>query len=323
MNNSPESTNDRIQTAMELEERHQYELALNCWRELALEQPNAETLCNQARLAEELGLTDEAQQSFERAINTDPQHGWAYVGLASLLLDCDKTEEAVTLLQKAITHEPSPVSYTLLGIAFRRLGRNDEAARSLEAAIQLDPNYEEAYFNLAIIKEKTAPHEAETLYLKALEADPNYVVAHRDLGQLLSGTGPSATAEYHLRRALELDPNEGLARVYLGNLLWTRGDVDEATSEFEKAIPQLPDQALPIWALANVYESQELWNRAEELYERAIQTEPDDEVAHMNFGRMLKKKGDLVRAAVELRHALTLDPHYDAARRILSEMSGA
>jgi tetratricopeptide (TPR) repeat protein len=271
-------------------------------------------------LAQQLGYLEEAESAFHEAIRIDDKESNAYVGLASVLMEKDEYEGASQLLQKALNLEKTEYAYTMLGAALIGMGKDQEAIENLEAALVLDPAFDEAYFNLGVIKSKTDPAEGERLILKALELDPEYAAAHQELGWLLNTKDDFPKAEYHLRRAIELDPDRGYARIYLGNLLWRRGDVAAAVSEFEGAIRHMPDRAVSFCALANVYEDQELWEKAEQLYEKAIEIEPDDTVAHMNFGRMLSKRGDSVRAATYLKHALLLDPDYSAARKLLTRL---
>ena len=320
MNPHSGSPEERFARAEAMEERGEYAEALDMWRELALELADASILCRQARLAEQLGFVEEAERVYRMAIRADERLPWAYVGLASMLMGRTEFAEAATLLAKALTLEKSAITYTMLGVTLISLNRNEEASENLQAALRLDPTYEEAYFNLALIKQKTDRKAAESLFLEALEADPDYADAHRELGWLLNEAEPSAQAEYHLRRAVELKPSDSWARVYLGNLLWKRTDVFAAIPEFEEAIRLKPNWALPLWSLANIYESQELWKRAEALYERAVTVEPNDPIAHMNFGRMLKKKGDKAKASAHLRVALSIDPNYEAARKLLADV---
>jgi len=303
-----------------MEERGEYAGALELWRELALELVDASILCRQARLAEQLGYIEEAERAYRRAIRTDERLPWAYVGLASILMGRSEFAEAAIFLAEALNLEKSAITYTMLGVTLISLDRNEDASENLQAALRLDPTYEEAYFNLALIKQKTDRRAAESLFLEALEADPDYADAHRELGWLLNEAEPSARAEYHLRRAVELKPSDSWTRVYLGNLLWKRGDISAAIPEFEEAIKLTPNWALPLWSLANVYESQELWREAEALYERAVTVDPHDPIAHMNFGRMLKKKGDKAKASAHLRVALSIDPNYEEASKLLAEV---
>jgi tetratricopeptide (TPR) repeat protein len=311
---------DRLTLAKSMEERGETFEALKIWRELASVLNDAAILCQQARVARELGLDAEAEEAFRAAIRADSSLPWGYVGLANLLRDRGDASEAVKLLVKASSLERSASISTLLGAALVDLGRADEAKFAFQTALRIEPTYEEAYFNLAMLESSTDAQAAEALYLKSIELDPDYAVAHRELGWLLNKAEPSAQAEYHLRRALELDAADLWARIYLGNLLWARGDTSAGIVEFQKAVELHPDTALPVYCIANVYENQELWEQAETLYERALMIDPDNSVAHMNYGRMLKRKGDKTRAEAHLRTALSINPEYEAARKLLTDL---
>ncbi len=209
------SRDDQFQLAEAMEERGEYREALDEWRKLASES-NPDAICQRARLAKQLGYINEAEQAFRAAIQIDRTLSWAYVGLASILMHRADYFEAEQLLQAALTYEKNEITYTMLGATLSAMGRSEDAIESYETALGLNPQYEEAYFNLASIKQTTDPQMSEALLLKALEYDPDYSAAHRELGWLLNSTNPTPQAEYHLRRAIELDGNDTWARIYLG-----------------------------------------------------------------------------------------------------------
>jgi Flp pilus assembly protein TadD len=71
------------------------------------------------------------------------------------------------------------VAHNYLGIAASRKGWQENARKELETAAALDPNYADAFFNLAVVcaSQKPADKEAaRTAYKKALDlgapADP-------------------------------------------------------------------------------------------------------------------------------------------------------
>lgn len=314
------SADKRFEYAANLEEQGNYAEALEQWRTLASDFKEADVLSRLGSLAEQVGYLEEAEQAFREAIQLDDKESSGYVGLASILLDRHEYEEAAHLLQKALTIEKTEYAYTMLGVALKAIGKEQEAIDSLEAALKLDPEFEEAYLHLGLIKRNANPADAERLLLRALEIDPEYADAHRELGWLLRQRDDIPQAEYHLRRAVELKPDDGWSRVYLGNLLWKKGDVVEAISELEKAIACMPDCAMSFSSLANIYEDQKRWEEAEKLYQSAINVQPDDAVAHMNLGRMLTTQGEIARAMKHLKVALLLDPNYSAARELLTRI---
>jgi tetratricopeptide (TPR) repeat protein len=216
---------------------------------------------------------------------------------------------------------------TFLGVALRNVGRNLEAEEAYRRATRIDSKYEEAYFNLAVLLRYDRPSEAKALLRRALELDSDYAVAHRELGWALhrrrrhGRRRRNAEVEGHLRRAIELEPGDSWAHIYLGTYLWS--DFDSAVAEFQTARELEPNWTVPLWSLGNIYEIlREDFDLAQSFFELALQVDPDDVVTLTNFGRLCKKRGQFDRGREYLGRALLLDPRYDKARTLLSDISG-
>jgi len=306
--------------ARQLEDDGDTQQALETWRHLAAVHPDGAVYCRLARLARKLGLTSEAKDAFERAIGANRRLPVAYIGLASILIDEGYVQKADALLSDVLALEESALAYCLRGVARRELG-NDEAAKDFKRAIEIDPSYEESYFNYGMLIRDTDTEHAEKLFRLALQHSPDYADAHRELGWLLSKSLHSADAAYHLRSATSLDKTDAWAYVYLGNHLWRNAEPDAALKQFQEAIAAAPERAFPLWALATFYEDQQEWEEARRLYLRAVELEPDDPVANMTFGRMLKKVGETELAKRYVLRALNVNPEYDAAKRLLAELN--
>jgi tetratricopeptide (TPR) repeat protein len=157
-----------------------------------------------------------------------------------------------------------------LAIAQANLGRNDDAAASLRAAIALDPGFLAAMANLISVdlargdlKEARsvaeeflalAPDSARALYSrglvalkdgdartaradfgKLLQANPAYAVAHYDLALAEEKLGNYDAAERELRASLSLAPGYARAQFALGAVLLHQGRKSEARAAFAQA----------------------------------------------------------------------------------------
>jgi tetratricopeptide (TPR) repeat protein len=306
-----------------LENRGENAQALETWRHLIDIHPTAQALVRLARVAEALGQLEEAESAFRTAIKLDPSFSPSYRGLAMRLIEQGSYVEAEGLLRKCLTYDQDPIAYVFLGAALCSLGRDEEAAGCFRRAVDLDPQYEEAYFNLGSILCETDPDQAELLFKKSIDLDPDYGLAHRDLGWLLrrrNDTSCFPEAEYHLRRAVELRPGDGWTHVYLANLYWIQGDDHAAVTEFRAAIQAAPNDSLPLWSLADFYRVREEWESAAALYEAALKLEPADQVAWMNFAKLEKERGNFAEARAYLEQAIELDPDYEKAKSLLREL---
>ena len=313
--------NELFDEAEHLEDIGDESGALRVWQQLVGRRPeDAGVFCRLGRVAKRLGNIAEAGLAFNRAIQLDEAMSSAYLGLASIALRQHDYQQAESQLRSALRFDKNEAAYCMLGVALEALGRKQEARASYFAAVEIDPAFDEAYYNLGVLVRDSDPAEAEMFFSRAIECTPDYAEAHRELGWRLRARNALPEAEYHLRRAIELQPDDAWGHVYLGNLFWTGGQIAEAIVEFEWARESEPNRAFPLWALANLYEDQEEWVKAQGLYERALTIEPDDTVGNMNFGRMLRKKGEPANAKLYLERALFLDPNYAAAKTLLAEL---
>jgi len=91
---------------------------------------------------------------------------------------------------------------TLIWGTLKEKGQVDEAITCYRRALELNPNYADAYNNLGLtFKEKGELDEAITCYRRALELNPNQVNAHfnMSLALLLSGNFKQGWSEYEWR----------------------------------------------------------------------------------------------------------------------------
>jgi tetratricopeptide (TPR) repeat protein len=80
----------------------------------------------------------------------------------------------------------------------------DLAVKDYLAAIQIKPDYAEAYFNLgAVYYRQKLSKKAEEVFLKAIEIDPEYGRAHYSLGFLYLDQKKYDLARMHAEKAAE------------------------------------------------------------------------------------------------------------------------
>jgi len=98
------------------------------------------------------------------------------------------------------------------------MGRLDEAEASYRRALEIKPDYAEAYSNKGtVLQDMGRLNEAEACCRRALQIKPEYAEAHYNLGNSLHGMGRLDEAEACYRRALRAKPDYEDA---FGNLLF-------------------------------------------------------------------------------------------------------
>jgi Tfp pilus assembly protein PilF len=157
-----------------------------------------------------------AKHAFERALELEPEHEDALVGLGEVLLQLGQRARALELFAR-VRHGAQAGDLDLLLSIGRALYRErlfDEARMAFSEAVDLHPH----------------SAEAAAAYAYAL---------HR--------AGEVAVARRQLRRALRLDPGLHEARVYLGHLLYDLGEWSRALAQFERIPAAEHTDALALW----------------------------------------------------------------------------
>ena len=93
------------------------------------------------------------------------------------------------------------------GIFLNEIGKHKEAELELKKAISLNPEYPNAYYNLAVLYIGQGNLEKAELELKkTIKLKSDFAIAHYNLGFILKDQGRLQEAETYTQKALEADP---------------------------------------------------------------------------------------------------------------------
>lgn len=108
--------------------------------------------------------------------------------IALLLNKTGKTDEAITMIQKVRAENPNDLSLLLTEADFYiKLKKMDKFGEMMEKAIKLDPNNPVLFYNLGIINgdRKGKEEEAIKYFKKAIELKPDYADAYISVYRLI------------------------------------------------------------------------------------------------------------------------------------------
>jgi protein O-mannosyl-transferase len=91
-----------------------------------------------------LGEDEKARESFDRALQLNPNLPNAYLGLGQLADKQNRTDAAVTNYSRSVELRPTEMGFLLLGHALERSGRRPQALMAYQSAVQLAPDSQEA-----------------------------------------------------------------------------------------------------------------------------------------------------------------------------------
>lgn len=115
---------------------------------------------------------------------------------------------ARALFEQAATADPAnKYAQYNLGYIDQSLNATDKAIKEYRAALALDPRFEPALYNLAIVLTSSNPAEAVSLYQQAVAVNALDASAQLNLGLLLIAQGDSAGGNEHLQAAVKLNPS--------------------------------------------------------------------------------------------------------------------
>jgi len=176
---------------------------------LAVQPNHFESLVYSGIIAGEAGDVAAAETFHKQAIQRRSDAFLPHFALGSLYAHASRWNEAEKELAKAIDVAPQPSAHVLLGTVLREKGNTSGAIRHFEEALRLQPDLEEAVFQLGLCHlEKNRLKRALECFHEALEQNPRRleyqeavrILERRKLYPLPHVAGPGADA---FRRAEE------------------------------------------------------------------------------------------------------------------------
>ena len=164
-----------------------------------------------------------------------------------------------------------------LALAYVKQGRREEALAELQVALEIKPDFADAWVEVGNIrKEQGAMEAAKEAYEKALIFDADLEGVYYNLGNIYQESGRPAAAIAYYGQALERNPNFADAHNNLGQALEASGRPDEALARYQQALDIDPDQPQAWYNLAVLSEKKEQFEKARKAYEKAHQLLVDD-----------------------------------------------
>jgi len=217
------------------------------------------------------------------------------------------------------TRPASPVAHNNLGNVLVELDRTTEAVQHYREALRLKPDYAGAHYNLANLLETWGrSSEAIAQYQMALRLKPEYVCAHNNLGIALHAAGRSEEAIAHYREALRLNPDYPELHNNLATALTALGRTGEAIAQCQEALRLKPDDAVAYNNLGFALTRAGKFKEAIGAYEQALRLKPDFPEVHYNLGIALAKLARTEEAIAHYQQALRLKPNDAEARNNLA-----
>jgi tetratricopeptide (TPR) repeat protein len=211
--------------------------------------------------------------------------------------------------QAEAMREASAVRNLHLGIALISRGRYDQAARALEAALDLRADWPEALRRLAQCRALIGDYAGcRTTAEALLAADPEQPWGHLIMAASLTLGGDSEAATPYVANARRLGAEVPGVLIRLGGLALNRGATNEALELFRERLRLEPDRPDGLYGLGSALADQGDLAGAEQALRKAVQTQHRMPFAHQRLGMTLGAEGRWREAMAALAIARAQKP---------------
>jgi tetratricopeptide (TPR) repeat protein len=251
-----------------------------------------------------------AETICRRVLALEPKHAEAHHILAIIAHKVGRGADANALARLAVANDANnPIYLNTLGYLSRLNRRYEDSAAALLRAIELRPNYADAYNNLGIVyAERGDLPKAEEAYRDALRHRNEFPEAQNNLGNLLYRMGRLDDAVAAFDAATTLRPGYAEAHASQGDAFTNQGEHDKALEAYRKAVDAAPDSVNAWYKLGNALYQKNEFEPSMLAYRKCVDINPNQPRSLTNLGAALEKLGRIDEAAMILRHAIVLAP---------------
>ena len=240
---------------------------------------------------------------------------------ADLLLHQGKLNDALLLLQKAVSNAPDDVHLRLLlAQTASMVGKPGLVESNLRDAARLDPRNLDAARGLAAIAQSHGDSE------QLIQLAEKMIAAHPETpdGYIWRGSAEArqqqfAEADKDFQAALQKSPNNLIAMLDLGELRLQQKRIPEATTLLEQVLGRDPNQIQALNSLVSLDLQAKQQDKAVALIQAQIAKSPNNPALYTDLSALQLGLKDFGGAQASAQHALSLDKTYQPAVQVYSQ----
>jgi tetratricopeptide (TPR) repeat protein len=243
-------------------------------------------------------------------------------GFEPFLDNPTSAEVAVTILEPLRDRgTASPSSLKRLALAQERLGHTDDATKTLEHLVVLEPANPAHLLELARLAEASKNYERALGYLAhARDLTPNDPQVHFLFGMTAAAMQLPVEARRSLERALELNPKNPDYNYAMGSVILSTRDAASASHYFERFVEARPSDPRGHYALGIAYFAGGDYEKATEEMQ-SVAGQPNTAAGAEYFlGRIARLDNDISSAYQHLRRSIDLIPTYSESHTELARV---
>jgi len=227
------------------------------------------------------GYLEQAEVSFQQALQDDPDSAEALYGIGSVYLNQNKNADARQMFERCVKLKPNypetlPDAWNNLGVLATREGNVDQSIEYFQQALEINPHHLLSLENLGnAYRLEKRWNEAQEVLERAVAVSPEDAEANYSLGMVFAQTSNTAKAYEHLQRALKARPVYPEALNNLGILFLVTHRRDDAVASFEQCIRVAPAFDQAYLNLARIYALEGNKDKARQVLSNLLHQHPD------------------------------------------------
>ena len=232
----------------------------------------------------------------------------------SEITDADIAAIAEQLLTTTKPIDAGVAAWMNYGNQLWRYGRHGEAVQAFEKVIELEPDFDQAYYAMGLAFWSQKDFEpAIAAFKQATKINPNLYYYWRYLGSSYLKLEQYAEAEAAYSQAIHKNPEDFVLYVERGDVLLRESELQGAIESYTQAIRINSKHP---WAYNNrgvAYANLGQYEQAIANYSQAIAINPQDDYAYNNRGAAYADLGQYEQAIADYSQAIAINPQDDYA----------
>ena len=297
-----------------------------CGRSVAYYERSKEQVYRDRRAVDEFADCLLKEQQTQRAVavllhavELYPESVQFKYNLAVAELKNHQPEQAVDVLSPLSSVKDADL-LNLLALAYEQAKRPDDAFRVLESAIEINPQEETNYLDLAIL---CLEHNQEQRSVLAATAGIARIPKAASL-YLIRGVAYAQLAKYDkaesdFMTAAELDPNQPHSTIAMSLVYSDRNEVDKEKALLTRQLAITPNDAVTNYMLADLLirsgalPHQPDFDKALMHLRKSLAAKPDSTEAQSLMAKLLTQNGNYADALSHIEVALKTEPNNQSA----------
>jgi tetratricopeptide (TPR) repeat protein len=238
---------------------------------------------------------------------------YSYMRKGETLENLGKTKEAEESYRKSLEMNPNfAETHRKLAFMLRRENRLEDAQKEFEATLKLEPKDPPGHQNIGdIYFAKKDYDKAMSEYETCLKIDPRYSPAHSGMGMIFLAKGDTPRARPYLETAVKLDPDDANAQYSLAVIYVEQKEYDKAEQAIKMAQHSekynYNSNPETYSRLGTVYLLKRDFGKAEQAFLSALKLDPENSEALHNLGIIYLNRNDLSSAERVFRKVYKLN----------------